>query len=91
MDRGEYMRIKGEFVTAVEMLATVRSEKDRVQRALQDWASGGVAQKTDQNGADRAHEMIDRLLKLQQDLTLLELAESRHKQALKGVPVPDLV
>lgn len=87
MDRAEYMRLRGELVTASEQLAVVRSEVRQCQDALQGWVNG-LTTPLDALRAGMAHDLIDRLFALQQQATGLVAEEARFKRALAGVGVP---
>lgn len=85
MDRAEYMRIKGELVTAGEVLQACRGQQ---RQALQSFVNRLQSQKLTPESARSAHEQIDMLLSLEQQIGTLEAEEARFRQALAGVPLP---
>lgn len=90
MERAEYMRIKGELVTATELLTTSRTEKSKTQSELQSWMNALHSEKLTQSTAEAGHALIDKLLTLQQQQIALEAQEFQFKKALQGVKTPAL-
>ncbi|NMG56838.1 hypothetical protein [Aromatoleum aromaticum] len=88
MDRAEYMRIKGELVTAGDALQASRTEQRSVRETLQSWVNRLQSQKLTPESAQQAQEQIAKALCVQQQINTLEAEEARFRQALAGVPLP---
>lgn len=91
MERAEYMRLRGELSVATEALNAVRVDKRKAQDALQGWANKLHSEKVTQESAASGHDLIDKLLSLQQQESAVEAQEAQFKRALSGAPVPPAV
>lgn len=89
MDRAEYMRLKGELVTASEALLSAQTEKRITQDALQRRGNLLASEKITPQTATEAHGLIDRLLILQQHEEAQAAHVSHFYRALQGVALPE--
>lgn len=88
MNRDEYMRIKGELVTATENGQQASIKKRKAQEALQGWVNGLHSRKVTEELAIAAHDLIDQMLAAQQQELECAAYLRQYKQMLECVFAP---
>jgi len=88
MNRDEYMRLKGELVTAGEQLGQLRSDKRKTQDALQGWTNRLQEHKLNEEGVAEGHVLIDQFYTLQQREAEASTQEDHYRRALAGQVIP---
>jgi len=88
MDRSEFMRLKGELVTASELLQQANADLRSCKEALQSFVNALTSRKMTPEYADQGTALLAKMLGLQQQADFQAAQVSLYQHALDGVPVP---